>query len=39
MQKVCGVCVEKRERACVEAGEYEPGSRKPPMRIRRTTAL
>ena len=39
MQKVCRESVEKRERASVEAGECESGSRKLPMRIRRTTAL
>ena len=38
MQKACSVS-EKRERASVEAGECESGSRKLPMRIRRTTAL
>ena len=38
MQKACSVS-EKRERASVEAGECESGSRKPRMKIRRTTAL
>ena len=39
MKKVCRVGVEKRERASVEAGECESGSRKPRLKIRRTTAL
>ena len=38
MQKACSVS-EKRERASVEAGECDSGSRKPSMNIRRTTAL
>ena len=33
------VLVEKREQASAEARECESGSRKPSMRIRRTTAL
>ena len=39
MQKVCRVRIEKRERGSVEAEECESESRKPRLKIRRTTAL